>query len=570
MQRQSRLYPLPRQASAGYPAQHHPAMPVAAWLMAAAVATVLPGTLPREALAQPTAAQSQDLLLDYEPAPGLPDSSALQLALEHELEVLVRLGQPGPGQAALIVRGAGPGRAMVSFAAAGKVNPGRAVTLPAELARAAETIALLAANLMQDDAADLLTTLRKRRIKAVAKLAPTVVEPPSPEPVAAVPVPPQALPVAATPAAADDAGPLVPVAVDVIPGITFPISAGSGGTRKLSFGVFIASSKHLDGVEVASLAALKSGRVRGVQVSGVLNMAQRLDKGAQAGVVNLAGGPAQGIQAGVVNILDGDLQGIQAGTVNVASAIRGVQGGVVNLASGKLEGVQAGTVNIAATARGVQGGVVNVSGSDATGLQVGVFNLAAGKAGWQVGVLNLGKEADVGLGVLSLYWNGRTHLQAWTGTSGQTMVGVKHGSNRIHNLLALGSQPDGAGGHDAVGALGIGVRVVAGDRVTVDLDAQQQLVASRTPPTAGGTSAMHFSTQSQLSALLGLRILSTWRVFGGPTYNVGFDADPNLARADVWWRGGDRTGPGMASVRWTAGDVSVRGWPGLVIGVSWL
>lgn len=550
--------------------EHLPFRSLSAAALAVAVALAGPIVGQSTASAQSAPAQAQELLLDYEAAPGLPDGSTLQLALEHELEVLVRLGKPATGQAALVVRGAGDGRALVSFLAGGKGNPGRAVTLPSEPARAAETIALLAANLMQDDAADLLTALQKRRAQAVAKPAPAVVEPPPAAPVPAVPLPPVAMPVALTAAALDDSAPLVPVAVDVVPGVTFPPGAGSGGTRKLSFGVFIASSKHLDGVEVASLVALKSGRVRGVQVSGVLNIAQRLEKGLQGGVVNLAGGPAQGIQAGVVNVMDGDLQGIQAGTVNIAAAVRGVQGGVVNLVGGKLEGVQAGTVNVAVGVRGVQGGVVNVCGGDASGIQAGVFNLAAGKAGWQVGVLNLGKEADVGLGVLSLYWNGRTHLQAWTGTAGQTMVGLKHGSNRIHNLLALGGQPDGKGGWDAVGAVGIGVRALAGDRVTLDLDAQQQVVAARTPPTAGGSSAMHFSTQSQLSALLGLRILGTWRIFGGPTYNVGVDADPNVARADVWWRGGDRNGPGMASMRWTDGDVTVRGWPGLVVGVSWL
>lgn len=557
--------------------RHRPLSRVAPRWLAVALSLALPVTASAPAFAQAAPAQAQELWLDYEPAPGLPDGSALQLALEHELEVLVRLGKPAGGQGALVIRGAGPGRAMVSFVADGKSQPGRAVTLPSEPARAAETIALLAANMMQDDAADLLLVLRKRRSRAiaaptppVAAPAPAVVEPPSAVPVPADAVPPVALPVTATRAMPDDSAPLVPLAVDLIPGVTFPASAGSGGTRKLSFGVFVSSSKHLDGVEVASLAALKSGRVRGVQVSGVLNLAQRLDKGVQAGVVNLAGGPAQGLQAGVVNVIDGDLQGIQAGTVNIGSAVRGVQGGVVNLASGGLQGVQAGTVNIAAGVRGVQAGVVNLSSGDASGVQAGVFNLAAGKAGWQVGVLNLGKEADVGLGVLSLYWNGRTHLQAWTGTAGQTMVGVKHGSNRIHNLLAVGSQPDGKGGWDAVGALGIGVRLVAGDRLTLDVDAQQQLVAARTPPMAGGNSAMHFSTQSQLSALLGIRLLGTWRIFGGPTYQVAVDGDPNLVHTDVWWRGGDRNGPGAVSMRWTDGDVRVRGWPGLVLGVSWL
>jgi hypothetical protein len=522
------------------------------WTLAATLALAAL-QLPRITVAQPASAsqQPQVLLLDCEAADGLPACSTLQLALEHELEVAVQLGQPAAGQGALIVRSAGPGRAKVSFALDGGGKPGRVVSLPAEAARAAETIALLAANLMRDDAGELLASLQKRRqavqIPPAAAPLPAPSPAPAPSPLPAplpAPAPPSVpLAVAQTPVSADERP--VAIAVDLLPGFTLPPGAGQDGVRALSFGPLITFSSHLRGIEAAGVVALKTGRVRGIQVSGVLNVAGQLEAGIQASTVNLAGGPARGIQAGVVNLVGGSLRGIQAGTVNLAGSIQGVQAGVTNLVFG-----------------------------DATGVQAGVFNYAAGRAGWQVGILNLGRDADVGLGLLSLYWDGRTHVQVSTSAAGQTLVALKHGSRRIHNLLAVGAQPDGAqpdGGQswDPVAALGLGARLFDTGRWYLDLDLQQQVIFRKSPGTTRASQGIDVSTQSQVSALLGLKLWRSLGIFAGPTYQLAIDGNPELIHADVWWRGGTMQA-GFMSAQWRDRDVQVRGWPGLTVGVTWL
>ena len=504
------------------------------WTLAATLALAAL-QLPRITVAQPASAsqQPQVLLLDCEAADGLPACSTLQLALEHELEVAVQLGQPAAGQGALIVRSAGPGRAKVSFALDGGGKPGRVVSLPAEAARAAETIALLAANLMRDDAGELLAALQKRR-QAVQ-----IPPPAAPAPASPVPAPsPAPLPLAETPVSADERP--VAIAVDLVPGFTLPPGAGQDGVRALSFGPLITFSSHLRGIEAAGVVALKTGRVRGIQVSGVLNVAGQLEAGIQASTVNLAGGPARGIQAGVVNLVGGSLRGIQAGTVNLTGSLQGVQAGVTNLVFG-----------------------------DATGVQAGVFNYASGRAGWQVGVLNLGRDADVGLGLLSLYWDGRTHLQLSSSAAGQTLVALKHGSRRIHNLVAVGAQPDGAKGWDPVAALGLGARLFDAGRWYLDLDLQQQVIFRQSPGATRDSRSVDVSTQSQISALLGLKLWRSLGIFAGPTYQLAIDGNPELLHADVWYRGGTMQA-GFLSAQWRDRDVQVRGWPGLTVGVTWL
>ena len=506
-----------------------------AGLTLALAAGTLSAGVPSAALAQPAAVaqETQVLLLDCAAGDGLPDCAALQLALEHELEVAVQLGQPAAGQGALIVRSAGPGRARVSFALDGGGKPGRVVSLPAEAARAAETIALLAANLMRDDAGELLAALQKRR--QAVQIPPAA----APAPASPVPAPsPAPLPLAETPVSADERP--VAIAVDLVPGFTLPPGAGQDGVRALSFGPLITFSSHLRGIEAAGVVALKTGRVRGIQVSGVLNVAGQLEAGIQASTVNLAGGPARGIQAGVVNLVGGSLRGIQAGTVNLTGSLQGVQAGVTNLVFG-----------------------------DATGVQAGVFNYATGRAGWQVGVLNLGRDADVGLGLLSLYWDGRTHLQLSSSAAGQTLVALKHGSRRIHNLLAVGAQPDGAKGWDPVAALGLGVRLFDTGRWYLDLDLQQQVIFRQSPGATRGSHSVDVSTQSQISALLGLKLWRSLGIFAGPTYQLAVDGNPELLHADVWWRGGTMQA-GFLSAQWRDRDVQVRGWPGFTVGVNWL
>lgn len=109
----------------------------------------------------------------------LPNITALQLAVERELGVVVRVGQlVGGGDAVLTVRQAGVSQAEVRFTLAGAPSIGRVISLPAEPARAAETIALLAANLVRNEANELLDELRRSKPPAKKAETPEIQEPP--------------------------------------------------------------------------------------------------------------------------------------------------------------------------------------------------------------------------------------------------------------------------------------------------------------------------------------------------------------------------------------------------------
>jgi hypothetical protein len=80
-------------------------------------------------------------------------------------------------------------------------------------------------------------------------------------------------------------------------------------------------------VQVAGLAALARGQMKGVQISGVVNWAGALE-GAQVGTVNVTG-EASGLQLGVVNV-GKKVNGVQLGVVNVADDVD-VPIGIVNI-----------------------------------------------------------------------------------------------------------------------------------------------------------------------------------------------------------------------------------------------
>jgi hypothetical protein len=392
------------------------------------------------------------LVLDAESGGGLPDGAVLQLALEHELGVPVKPGRSEPGQPTLSVRAAGEGRARVSLTIDGKTSPGRTLALPAEPLRAAETIALLAANLLHDEAAELLAQLRPPPARTSQPALQVVTADAPIEP------PPSATPVAAeVPAAVTPTEHVSSLVLELLPGLTWPGNAAP--TRQISIGV------------AGSFAA----RVRLLQL---------------APFVAYSAAPVVGVQAAALTVA-----------------------------------------------------------GDVRGLQLGAVNLARGRAAWQIGLLNLGSSADVGIGLLSLYRRGRTQFQVMGSPDRQSLIAIKHGSRVVHNVLAIGTQPDARGHWQPVAAYGIGARVSLFERLYVDLDAQQQFSRD---------ADRRFTTRTQLAALAAVRIVGDWRVFAGPTYSVQIERSEALTQAD--FDGGPRR---------RSGNFRLLGQLGLSAGVSW-
>lgn len=513
------------------------------------------------------------LCLAVDAADGLPPASALQLAIEHELEVPVRTELPCPAASgALSVAPAGAGQAHVAFVAPDGHKSGRAIRLPAETARAAETIALLASSLVRDEAGELLDTLRKTK-PAPKKAEPPAVPavppvPPAPAPIPAAtpPAPSPPLPAGTTPPPGpavaapagedDDDGEPRPgiggigIAVDLVPGVSIPPGRFTSPTRALSFGIVGAWSPSLRGIEAAHVFAIKSRKARGIQMAGAFCLVADDMRGIQlAGGLNVVGGRLRGIQGSFgANIARSIDRGVQFGSLNLAGASdRVVQFGVANLAVGEL--------------RGIQGGVFNAARGDLRGVQLGVANFATGSVrGAQIGVFNFARDADVGIGLLSLYWKGRTHLEMWSQDWARAMIGIKHGSRFIHNVLAVGGRSVGDKWLPVL-AVGLGVRARLGDRLHVDVDGMHHLLLQ-----GDGAQDQAPDHLTQAKATVGLRLFRSATLFAGlsvnalwlPTNNyveslTPFEADRSVRKELCQNCGPDRTA-----------DV----WPGVVVGVA--
>lgn len=497
------------------------------------------------------------MCLRVQASANLPAPAAVQLAVEHELDVPVQLDPPCPPHSATIaVQDAGPAQAQVSLIAAdGKVT-GRALRLPAESARAAEMIALLAASLARDDAAELLESLRAAKAKAA------VLAPPPPAPLPLPPSPPT-LPAAAAPpsvvAAPDAAAPGGPLgfAVDLLPGISFPPPPLVRSVRSLSLGIIGTWSPGLDGVEGALVFALKSNHAKGIQMAGALCA---------------VGGDFAGAQGSFgVNAVGGQLRGVQAGMVNLARRIDyGAQGALVNIAGPIAYGGQFGLANLAlGDVRGLQGGLLNVAAGDMAGVQGGLLNVAKRRANVQVGLLNLGQDADAGIGLLSLYWRGRTHVEAWSQDWARAMIGVKHGSRLLHNIFAFGVRST-EGKAMPVLAFGLGGRLRLSDRWHLDADGIYHLLLQ-------GGRDFHAPPGHllQLRALAGLRLAGSLTLFAGPTLNALVSSDQSVVESWTPFGHGfkdDRSDfdpiAGSKCVNCKEFTAAASLWPGVVVGLA--
>jgi hypothetical protein len=253
------------------------------------------------------------------------------------------------------------------------------------------------------------------------------------------------------------------------------------------------------------------------------------------GVLGTASGGVRGAAlSGLVNLDRGPVCGVElAGLVNIAEGVSGVQlAGIVDVAAGDSAGVQAGLVNVTAgRLRGVQAGLVSV----------------AGDANVQVGLVNVAADADVQLGLVNVDLHGRLRLDAWTKPeAGTVLAAVKHGPAHFHWIYAF--EINAASGRPW-GAIGLGSHSTPSERLYVDVDLLQhvQIVPTHVAP----------NQLSELRLVLGYSLVPHLSAFVGPTFNVL--VAPSPSRADA---------PGYATVWADTSTVTVRAWPGAVLGVE--
>jgi hypothetical protein len=498
------------------------------------------------ACAAPAAARAQDsgaelpaapadavtLVLRLEEGTTL-DATGLRDAIARELGVSLITGSAPGGT--LVVRQDG-GDVAVTFDPPSGRRQSRTLALPEDPDQAVRDVALLAANLVRDQASEFI------RIEA-----------PQRAPSAAKPAPKDRAPAAQNPC--DDAADVPLVGFDFAPLVGSSTVAGGRGPRRFSLGLVGTLSGGVRGVALGSALTLDTTYVCGAQIAGALNVTAGPLSGAQiAGGANVAAGGSHGLQAaGGVNVAAGPTSGLQvAGGANVvAGTVGGAQiAGALNVAGDLHGGQLSGAANVARSVSGAQitGGVNVAAGVD--GAQIGTVNVAAGKVhGVQIGVVNVALDSDFSLGLLNVIAHGRFHVDAWgLPDSGLLLAGVKNGGPHYHYIYAVGLRPGDA--HRAWAAFGLGAHVTPLESLFVDVDAvaHGELLFD-----SGDRNDLY-----QLRAVVGYRFFRGLAVFAGPTANVlmsGRDAPSGVA-------------PGYATTLTETGSLRFRFWPGAAVGLE--
>ncbi|XXX71917.1 hypothetical protein WMF30_30155 [Sorangium sp. So ce134] len=555
--------------------------------LAAAGAFAAATAPPARALAEEPRAAGVDLVVDG--APWTLDPDAVRAAVEREIGAGVTLSRAATaGRPTLVLRGEPDGRVTLSYSAADDRRIERTIDVPGDPDRAAEAIALLAGNLVRDEAAELAAAFGKRPAEAPPAAQPEPTAPPAPPAAAAQAAPPRAAQ-ATQPARPEPPRCSLPGAKNILLGAdVFPFVGTStvdgtnvvrryslnlaGGTTagvsglELGVGVNIVSS-FLCGAQFAAGANLVLGPARGAQLAAGLNVARSLS-GAQVGSFNVAAGPVSGAQGGVLNVAAGAVDGAQLGAINVAagpsadlqigvanaavSDATDVQIGGANLAVGAATDLQIGVANVAAgKSTGTQISLINVAAGASTDVQIGLVNVATGKVeGMQIGLVNYADDSPFSFGLLNIIRDGRLHFDVWGMESGIVMAGLKNGSDHFHNIYGIGVRLSGDRPR-MVFSLGLGGRITLGERAYADLDLLGYSIHE--PSTANPSASL-----VQARAVLGVRLFPELAVFGGPSYNVAFGDTAEDARLSPY---------GSISLGANDSDAQ-RAWPGVVLGVQ--
>jgi hypothetical protein len=326
----------------------------------------------------------------------------------------------------------------------------RSVRLPEQADAAVETIALLAGNLVRNEAAELLAELERSRADTEAPAAePAATEPPAPS----SPPAPASRPKPETPAKPRQA--IAPTSNRDLPkrpvnATLFHPIALEPDSEKYSFafelGLFYARLGRIEGAALdvfvqridhglngAALSGLWSdvrGNVNGAVLSSLVATGAGKLEGAQlATAFAWQRGSLAGVQLSAGVAAADQVSGVQASSASVSTgALRGAQLGVVDVAA-KLEGLQLGVATVAEELNGVQLGVVNVAGH-VRGAQVGLVNIASGVDGEQAGIVSVSHDT-------------RIRATSWVDvtTSGDATLhgGIKFQGRHVYSVLGLGS-----------------------------------------------------------------------------------------------------------------------------------
>ncbi|HMR08876.1 MAG TPA: hypothetical protein PKA88_24015, partial [Polyangiaceae bacterium] len=357
--------------------------------------------------AAPKAAPSAHLVVQVQGATDTLQADAVRREIARELGTSVSSSAPESGAADVLeIRIAQqPLRAEVVFRSKAGKQVVRSMALPSDPDRATETIALLAGNLVRDEAAELLRALESahgsrattHNETTAATGATTSGAAASKDATASAQGNAAGATAKLEPAASNAAAPsnesepnvarriATPALEESFIDLAFfyPISYPEKPLQKrfrLELGLLYGRIGALEGVGVVAGVSRVQHHVHGAQFAGIVNWNQGEMRGVSiSGAVTWTAGNAHGFTgAGAFSMTRGTSHGLMLAPVVVAGGLDGVQGGVVS---------------VAGAGRGAQAGVVNVTG-DLNGLQLGLLNLGGKVSGAQIGLINVSDEID--------------------------------------------------------------------------------------------------------------------------------------------------------------------------------
>jgi hypothetical protein len=217
-------------------------------------------------------------------------------------------------------------------------------------------------------------------------------------------------------------------------------------------------------------------------------------------------------------------------------------------------------------ASGLQLGLVNV-GRQVSGMQLGLVNVAAQSHSFSLGLVNVAREQEgESLGLLTLVGNGVHSAAVFATDVGLLNVAGKLGGRHLYTLYQFGYQPGDQAPIDRPTqiqrgdrrysfGLGFGWRAPLTPRLYLDTEL------------AGLTIVRSFSEiddDNGNHSLFSLRFVAAYRlqphlsIIGGLTYNAAMS-----------FEGGDLDiGSGVLERHDTHGDLSIRYYPGIILGVQ--
>jgi caspase domain-containing protein len=288
------------------------------------------------------------------------------------------------------------------------------------------------------------------------------------------------------------------------------------------------ADEDVEGAFLSYIGSSARGRVTGLQVGMVANVAGSL-RGVQLSQgLNLVRGDVVGWQSsGVSSWATGAVTGLQSSVVSYAGSVSGAQLALTSV-SGDLRGVQVGLVNVGGDVRGAQVGLVNV-GSHVRGAQIGLVNVAEGIHG-------------VSLGLVPIVRDGEKKLLVLGDENGILSTGLLLGSRTFHSILSAGVQRDGSGARLWAG-FGLGAHHTRG-RLLLDVD----LLAQR-------------ADEPDDHVLATARLLAGWQL----TPHAAVVAGPSVS--GFWAEEGFRPGLGGALEQELSSGGTSRAWLGFTAGL---